>query len=141
LKDRKKKVSKVVKKVKKELADDVKIQDDETIYPTSTTGGDVDINYTIKESAEKENGHAIITIDHLDGKINGKKINLSNNKDLERKRFKLYDDDDVIYYSGYFFDDEMCDNQDELLSWGMSDSGCTKIKVAIGRNAFEEEIS
>ena len=141
LKDRKKKVSKVVKKVKKELASDVKIQDDEINFSTDTTAGDVDINYTIKESVEKENGHAIITIDHLDGSNNGKKINLSNNKDLERKRFKLYDDDDILYYSGFFFDDEMCDNQDELLSWGMSDSGCTKIKVAVGRNAFEEEIS
>jgi len=141
LKDRKKKVTKVVKKVKKELADSTKIQDDETIYPTTTTAGDVDINYTIKESANEEEGYAVITIDHLDGSRNNKKINLSNNKDLTRKRFKLYDDDGELYYSGFFFDDDMCDNQDELLSWGMSDSGCTTIKVAIGRNAFEEEIS
>jgi len=56
LKERKKKVTKVVKKVKKELAGDTVVPETDTkiIKPTpnnmSTTMGDIDINYTMKES-------------------------------------------------------------------------------------------
>lgn len=47
LKERKKKVSKVVKKVHKELADDTRVEEEPFSKPT-TTDGDIDINYEVK---------------------------------------------------------------------------------------------
>jgi len=94
----------------------------------------------VKEAKEEKGGYAVITTDHLDGEYKDKVIKLPENENLTRKRFKLYDDDNELYYSGYFYDDESCDNQDELLSWAMNDSGCTLIKVAVGNGAFEVEI-
>ena len=116
-------VNNVVKKIKKILSEDNIIKE--------------------SKSAQKDHGsgYAIITKDHLDGENNGRKIKLSEHENLTRKRFKLYDDDNVLYYSGYFFDDEMCDNQDDLLTWGRNDSGCTLIKVVVGKGAFEVEIA
>ncbi len=41
--------------------------------------------------------------------------------------FKLYDDDDILYYSGYLHEDE----EDEFapLDWAMNEAGCTRIDV------------
>jgi hypothetical protein len=148
LKERDKKVKKVVKKVKKELASEsqpeVEEKDKVVIVPknddTTTSTGDYDFTYTLKEAKEEKGGYAVITIDHLDGNYKGKVLKLPESKELIRKRFKLYDDDGELYYSGYFYDDPACENQDALLSWGMYDSGCTLIKVAVGRGPFEVEI-
>lgn len=129
LKERERKVKKVVGKVKKQIAEDSKVDTEDTIDPKP-----------VQESKEEQGGHAVITIDHLDGNYKGKKLNLPENEELTRKRFKLYDDDDELYYSGYFYDDPSCENQDTLLRWAMGDSGCTLIKVAVGRGPFEVEI-
>tara|TARA_R110000744_G_scaffold213660_1_gene332514 strand:+ start:136 stop:405 length:270 start_codon:yes stop_codon:yes gene_type:complete len=40
--------------------------------------------------------------------------------------FMLYDDDDVLYYSGYMSKD--IEDEFEPLDWGMYDSGCTYMK-------------
>ena len=49
-------------------------------------------------------------------------------------RFRLYDDDDVLYYSGridrYGLDNETAEHEEDayrLLKWAESDSGCTSI--------------
>ena len=39
--------------------------------------------------------------------------------------FKLYDDDDIFYYSGYLHLD--CEDEFIPLYWAMNDSGCTYI--------------
>ena len=85
---------------------------------------------------------AKITNDHIGQSFQDKIIGLGDYQDnLIKKRFKLYDDDDELYYEGYFYDDEYCEPQMDLLDWAMNDSGCTKIKVAIGNGKFKFEIS
>lgn len=46
----------------------------------------------------------------------------------ERTHFKLYDDDDNCYYTGYFYGD--ADSEDAFipLDWAARDAGCTYIK-------------
>jgi hypothetical protein len=81
---------------------------------------------------------AIITKDSIpDGEYNNKILTLDE-EGTTRKRFRLYDDDEILYYSGYFYDDDECLNQMQLLDWGMYDSGCTIIKVAEGSEFIEE---
>jgi hypothetical protein len=47
----------------------------------------------------------------------------------EKVAFRLYDDDDELYYQGVLDDDDECLNQSAALSWGEGDSGCTTIRV------------
>jgi hypothetical protein len=44
-------------------------------------------------------------------------------------KFKLFDDDMELYYSGTLHDDDECLNQESALSWGEYDAGCTTIMV------------
>ena len=43
-------------------------------------------------------------------------------------RFRLYDDDNVLYFEGVFYGD--CDSEAGFvpLDWAMNDSGCTSIQ-------------
>ena len=75
------------------------------------------------------NSHAFcITNNHLDG------IKATDKEKREAKKlgmeefFQLYDDDDVLYYSGYY-NMEIIDEELEILDWAMADSGCTRIDV------------
>lgn len=43
--------------------------------------------------------------------------------------FKLYDDDNELYYEGWLIDDDECMTQQFVLDWAKYDSGCTTIKV------------
>jgi hypothetical protein len=43
--------------------------------------------------------------------------------------FKLFDDDGELYYEGVLHDDDECLNQQAALAYGMTDAGCTTIKV------------
>src|SRR4051812_37650999 len=52
--------------------------------------------------------------------------------DLPHTEFKLYDDDNELYYSGWLKDDPAAMVQQFVLAWAMADSGCTTIKVKIG---------
>lgn len=68
-----------------------------------------------------------ITDDHLD------EVNMSfDNKQKLRAQgynipFLLYDDDDILYYSGLLHEDE----EDEFtpLDWAMNEAGCVYIKI------------
>ncbi len=44
-------------------------------------------------------------------------------------KFRLYDDDDELYYEGDLDDDDECVNQSAALRWGETMAGCAKIKV------------
>jgi len=69
-----------------------------------------------------------ITQDHLEG-IKSTKEEIKSAKELGMATyFKLYDDDDVLYYSGYY-NEETLDEEMEVLDWGMADSGCTRMDV------------
>jgi hypothetical protein len=49
---------------------------------------------------------------------------------LPETKFKLYDDDDELYYSGWLKNDEAeLMVQQFVLAWAMADSGCTYIKI------------
>ena len=43
--------------------------------------------------------------------------------------FKLYDNDDELYYEGWLLNDEECIVQQFVLKWAEVDSGCTVITV------------
>ena len=44
-------------------------------------------------------------------------------------RFRLLDDDKIVYYGGWLHDDRDCMNQSDALAFGMHDAGCTEIQV------------
>lgn len=50
-------------------------------------------------------------------------INLSENG----RAFKMYDDDDILYYEGKFFGPDELEDQ-PLYDFGMPNAGCTKIE-------------
>lgn len=52
-------------------------------------------------------------------------------------KFRMFDDDGELYFSGELTDDDECVNQVSALSWGTWDSGCTTIKVE--RNGVWEQ--
>tara|TARA_R110000803_G_scaffold10308_6_gene31713 strand:- start:6939 stop:7217 length:279 start_codon:yes stop_codon:yes gene_type:complete len=77
-----------------------------------------------------------ITQDHLDDlKCNDDRLKKLKKDEGYNVFFKLYDDDDTLYYSGYLHEDE----EDEFapLDWAMADSGCTDIKYRGKDGKFE----
>lgn len=69
-----------------------------------------------------------ITQDHLDEiKATDEEIKLAKKNGMD-SYFKLYDDDDILYYSGYY-NEETLDEEMEVLDWAMNDSGCTRMDV------------
>jgi hypothetical protein len=64
----------------------------------------------------------------------------SETDSLATTKFRLYDDDGILYYEGRLIDDEWGDSQDWALEWGKYDAGCTTIKVLIGRK-WKQEIA
>lgn len=48
---------------------------------------------------------------------------------LPETKFRLYDDDEILYYSGWLKNDTDCMVQQFVLAWAMADSGCTIIKI------------
>lgn len=53
-------------------------------------------------------------------------------------KFRLYDDDGILYYEGRLNDDDECINQSAALRWGETFAGCTYIKVQRGREWRQE---
>jgi hypothetical protein len=45
--------------------------------------------------------------------------------------FRLYDDDDILYYEGFLFDRGHADAMASFapLDWAMADSGCTRLDL------------
>jgi hypothetical protein len=58
----------------------------------------------------------------------------------DRIPFRLYDDDGELYYEGVLDDDDECLNQEAALAFGMTDAGCTTIKV-LRAGEWVQEIS
>ena len=44
-------------------------------------------------------------------------------------RFRCLDDDGVVYYGGWLYDDDMSEVQFAVLDWAKYDAGCTTIEV------------
>lgn len=44
-------------------------------------------------------------------------------------RFRILDDDDVVYYGGWLNDDDECLNQISVGEWAMRDAGATVVQV------------
>jgi len=60
---------------------------------------------------------------------------------LSLVRFKMFDDDIELYYSGYLIDDDDCASQEyALFEFGMGYAGCTHIQV-LRDGAWVEEIA
>ena len=51
------------------------------------------------------------------------------NKETATTKFRLFDDDGELCYSGILTDDDDAAAQTYALQWGAYDSGCTTIKV------------
>ena len=65
-----------------------------------------------------------ITQDHLNDEHANSLATVSRLKALGyTHHFRLYDDDDELYYSGYLYNE--IEDEFEALDWGMADSGCT----------------
>ena len=83
-----------------------------------------------------KNESFVITRDHLDREH----MTIAQVKALKDEGYKtifyLYDDDDILYYTGYL--KETAD-EFEPLYWAMADSGCTYIKYR-NRNTGKFEI-
>jgi hypothetical protein len=59
----------------------------------------------------------------------------------ETTRFRLLDDDEIVYYGGWLHNDTECLNQLMALKYGKRDAGCTIIEVwNIATNKWEREI-
>ena len=48
---------------------------------------------------------------------------------IPKIRFRMLDDDSIVYYGGWLNDDPDCANQFSALSFGTYDAGCTTIEV------------
>jgi hypothetical protein len=71
-----------------------------------------------------------ITEDHLDNEQLPKTEIDKLKKEGYTEYFRLYDDDEILYYSGYLKGD--IEDDDDLfapLDWGAYDSGCTIYKL------------
>jgi len=55
-------------------------------------------------------------------------------------KFRLYDDDDELYFSGWLYNDAECMVQQFVLDWAKADSGCTTIKVHDKEKGWVQEI-
>jgi hypothetical protein len=86
----------------------------------------------------KQDGeHAFcITQDHLDGIKSTDKEKREAKKEGMDEYFKLYDDDDILYYSGYY-NMEVIDEEFDILDWAMADSGCTRIDLRNAQGQME----
>ena len=67
-----------------------------------------------------------ITKDHLDDD----EIKINEFTEDMVVKVRLYDDDDILYYSGYMTQELMDDGENafEPLDWGMPVSGCTSMQ-------------
>lgn len=55
-------------------------------------------------------------------------------------RFRMKDDDGIIYYGGWLHSDTDCLNQQAALAYGMNDAGCTTIEIKFGNGKWVQEI-
>lgn len=76
----------------------------------------------------------IITVDHTDSNSVGVGSIDPNNydKSFMKNKFKLFDDDDNLYFEGIYDENSISDfnpeEEFEPLDWAMNDSGCTYMK-------------
>lgn len=73
-------------------------------------------------------GSFVITHDHLEEKSANELATVNRLVELGYSvPFKLYDDDQIRYYSGRLHQE--CEDEFEPLDWGMADSGCVDIHI------------
>ena len=69
----------------------------------------------------------VITKDHLENEsLDLKEINALK-KEGYVHHFKIYDDDDILYFSGYYKEDLEEEEVFNPLDWAMNDSGAVRI--------------
>jgi hypothetical protein len=61
-------------------------------------------------------------------------------KEANKVKFRLYDDDDELYYTGWLYNDDQALVQQFVLDWAKADSGCTRIMVNIRGKGWTQEI-
>jgi len=71
----------------------------------------------------------IIDVDHINkGEYNGKTFgNVAGFEHLLTEKFKLFDDDGILYYEGRA-SNQSNESAFDPLEWAMGDSGCTEIQ-------------
>lgn len=57
----------------------------------------------------------------------------------EKTRFRMRDDDGIIYFGGWLLNDDECAVQQTVLSWGTWYAGCTTIEVR-ANGVWKQEI-
>ena len=84
--------------------------------------------YTTRDSRDNKVYLYAITQNHLDGiKADSEYIKRIKKNGLTRM-FKLYDDDDNLYYTGYY-NDTIDDLEEHIYSKAYRDSGCTIMEI------------
>jgi hypothetical protein len=84
-------------------------------------------------------GNFVITHDHLDNRKANDLATVSRLQELGyTEPFKLYDDDDELYYSGRLHLD--CEDEFCALDWGMADSGTTYCKIRNKKTGLYEHL-
>jgi hypothetical protein len=59
-----------------------------------------------------------------------------NWKAMKRQKFKMYDDDGILYYKGYLYGDD-ADGFEPLDDFGMPNAGCVDIKYKSNNGEWE----
>jgi hypothetical protein len=65
----------------------------------------------------------IIVYDHLESK------KIDQKQENQTVEFRLFDDDDILYFTGYMTQKLFDDDPFTPLDWAMDDSGCTSMKI------------
>lgn len=71
-------------------------------------------------------------------------LKLFDSRDVEldavKTRFRCKDDDGIVYYGGWLYNDPDCEVQYEVLRWCQNDAGCTTIEVKNDHGYWRQEI-
>lgn len=82
---------------------------------------------------KKHLGEWLIDYDHLENKITcitGPVTQKATINELRNgTKFKMYDDDGVLYYSGYLIESDGDEMLNPLIHYGRPGAGCTEIRV------------
>jgi hypothetical protein len=101
------------------------------------------MGFTITHSAIEENnpnfGEKLEKLEtpRVYGTSNEERANIRNGKAGKGTHFKLYDDDDNCYFTGYFYGDADSEDAFQPLEWATHDAGCTYIKYRQPNGKYE----
>lgn len=57
-----------------------------------------------------------------------------------KTRFRCKDDDGIVYYGGWLYNDPDCEVQFTVLQWCQNDAGCTTIEIKDDNRNWRQEI-